>query len=281
MVGAAAGTDAALAAVLGRPVWDMKIEVPLTYLMGKRILVTGAAGSIGQVLAPLLQKNGCDVLSTDVEDLDVTEDWKVKAVCSLFRPEVVFHLAGAKHAPLGEEDPWTAMQINTVGTQNILDSVNKESTRVVTASTCKACNPETAYGASKLLAERMTLNEGHSVARFYNVVETQGNVFEIWRNLPSDEPVPWTDCSRFFISLSEATATILWAAVLPSARYTVTPGLARRMQTVVKELYPNRDLMQIQRRRGDRQTEPLCGSHELLIPVDECHTLREIISPHD
>jgi FlaA1/EpsC-like NDP-sugar epimerase len=269
--------------ILGRPAHDMQIDVPLTHLIGKRVLVTGAAGSIGQALVPLLRD--CTVWATDLNELDVTAGGDMLLAFDSFRPDVVFHLAGAKHAPAGEEDPWSAMLVNAIGTRHVLAAAGAidagDCVRVVTASTCKACNPETAYGASKLIAERMTLNAGHSVARFYNVVETQGNVFDIWWQIPDDQPIPWTDCYRYFITLREAVGLILWSAILPPARYTVEPGTQRWMGDVAADAYPHRLLEQVPARRGDRQTEPMRGSHEHMVPVRTISPLWRVVSPHD
>lgn len=258
----------------------MQIDAPLAQLVGKRVLVTGAAGSIGSSLAGFLSRD-TTLWATDIEELDVTEGGKVLLAFDSFRPEVVFHLAGAKHAPAGEEDPWNAMRINAVGTQNILAAAAACDAQVFTASTCKACNPETAYGASKLIAERMTLNSRQTVARFYNVIETQGNVFDIWHQIPRENAIPWTQCERFFITLREAVGLILWSAVLPPARYTVEPGEKRRMGDVAAAAYPNRLLKQIPPRRGDRYMEPKCGSSELLLPVREIAPLKKVVSIHD
>lgn len=270
-----------LGAILGRPPYDMQIDVPLAQLVGKRVLITGAAGSIGSSLAGFLSRD-TTLWATDIEELDVTAGGDVLLAFDSFRPEIVFHLAGAKHAPAGEEDPWHVLQVNAVGTQNILAAAEATgAARVITASTCKACNPETAYGASKLIAERMTLNAGHSVARFYNVVETQGNVFDIWHQIPSGKPIPWTDCERYFITLREAVGTILWSAILPPARYTVEPGQQRHMGDVAAEAYPNRLHEEIPPRRGDRYREPMRGTSETMFPVPEIVPLQKVVSVHD
>lgn len=269
-----------LEAILGRPVHEMRIDVPLARLAGRRVLVTGAAGSIGASLTGLLED--CEVLATDIDELDVIDTTEVVYACDRFRPEIVFHLAGAKHAPAGEEDPWSATLVNTLGAKNILDEAARDSCeRVVVASTCKACNPETAYGASKLLAERMTLNAGHSVARLYNVVETQGNVFAIWRQIPAEQSIPWTECERYFITLAEAVGLILWSAILPAARYIVDPIAPREMGDVAAAAHPGRDLELVAPRRGDRYKEPLRGSHETMAPTVEHEAIWRVVSPHD
>lgn len=248
-----------------------------------KVLITGASGSVGKALQEALS-GSCFVVPTDEDTMDVTDFAEVSCVVDEVEPSVIFHLAGAKHAPAGEEDPWYALQVNAVGTRNVLTAAEAvpDGCRVVLASTCKACNPETAYGASKLLAERMTLNAGQSVARFFNVVETQGNVFDIWARTPPDGPILWTDCWRYFVSIREAIGLLVWAAVLPPARYALDPGDPRWMGDVARESYPGRNFLQMPVRRGDRLREPLKGAHEHGAPADGAPAaVRRVVSPHD
>ena len=217
-------TAAELELALGRAPRPMDITVPLEQLGRERVLVTGAAGSIGAEVTRIMAAAGTTFLATDIEELDVQSWSVVHRVLGTFRPTIIMHLAGAKHAPEGEVDPLSVLAVNAVGTANMIASARAFGARVVTASTCKACDPETAYGASKLLAERLTLAAGGNVARFYNVAETAGNVFELWAELPESAPVPVTACTRFFISLAEATALdVLGGGLGPWALHDPTP----------------------------------------------------------
>lgn len=257
-----------------------RAEQPLIFGAGKlgRVLITGAKGSVGQALMKqLLADRHTNVVTTDLRDLDVTNEAQVERHLKMWKPEVIFHLAGAKHAPNGEDDPLGVTMVNTIGTANVLRHA-PEGSRVVVASTCKACNPETAYGASKLIAERMTLNAGHSVARFYNVVESADNVFAGWHSLDAEAPIPWTACTRFFISMSEAVSLLLRVATTTPGRYTLDPGLSRSMHTVARVLYPERELVEAVARRGDRLQEPLRAEHELIM---QDNRLWRVSSPHD
>jgi FlaA1/EpsC-like NDP-sugar epimerase len=248
-------------------------------------LITGAHGSLGTELQKRLAYrswggwNAAIVTTTDIDTMDV-RDWdSVARVVRNVDPDVIFHLAGAKHAPLGEVDPFGVAETNISGTEHMIDAAESCGARVVLASTCKACDPETAYGATKLIAERMVLNACGSVARFYNVPETCGNVFELWRNLPEDEPLPVTPCSRYFISAEQAIDLLLWCAVLPSGRYCADPGRAKRMSQVAAELYPGRPQRRIPPRRGDRLREPRFAAGEVSVPVSV--GLEAVFSPHD
>lgn len=268
--------------ILGRPERSLSLDEPLAKLAGKRILITGAEGSIGSAVAQILG-DVADVIATDKHSgnpaVDVRVESDVTSVLRETRPEIIFHLAAAKSAPDGERDPMSALEVNVLGTRNVLAHA-PEGSHVVTASTCKACEPETAYGASKLVAERVTLNAGGSVARFYNVVESSGNVFEIWSELDPSEPIEVTSCRRYFISLAEAVSLVMWTAILPPARYGFDPGKPREMYDVAADLYPGRLLRSVPPRRGDRIAEPLAARHEQ-VEQDARASLLRIVGAHD
>lgn len=266
--------------LFGRPLPDTRVGDALDLLdPDARILITGARGSIGSLLTPLLDR--FDVTATDIEDLDVCDAEQVRDAVDAVDPTIVFHLAADKHAPNGELSPYRTADIAINGTVNLLDAA-RDATIVLT-STCKACHPETAYGASKLIAERMVLNAGGSVARFYNVVETCGNVFRLWESLPADEPIPVTPCYRYFMSADEAVALTVWAAVMTAGRYTIEPGRPLPMSAVASHLYPGRKQELVPPRRGDRLNEPLRAPHERLavLPSAWPAWVRRIESPHD
>jgi FlaA1/EpsC-like NDP-sugar epimerase len=258
---------------LGRPEQPLSTDAARLALAKERILITGAYGSIGSAL-------GLDTLAyaTDLHDLNVERDDGVKPILD-YRPSLILHLAGVKYAPLGEEDPADCIHVNALGTMRVVEVAQTVGARVVTASTCKAANPETCYGATKLLAERLTLNAGGTVVRFYNVIETAGNVFELWRNMTPDEPIRWTPCTRYFMSRAEAVSLLLNAAVLPSGRYAFDARPARQMVHVARDLYPERERLQIAARRGDRLIEPFRGERENVTRLG--HRLLRIRNPHD
>jgi FlaA1/EpsC-like NDP-sugar epimerase len=278
------GSDDAnrLERILGRPERPLPLDEPLARLAGKRVLITGAEGSIGSAVAEIIGE-AAEVIATDKHSgnpaVDVRVESDVAAAFKEARPEVIFHLAAAKSAPDGERDPMSALEVNVLGTRNVLAHA-PEGCHVITASTCKACEPETAYGASKLVAERVTLNAGGSVARFYNVVESSGNVFEIWEQLDPNEPIAVTPCRRYFISLAEAVSLVVWTAILPPARYGFDPGKPREMHDVAADLYPGRTLHSVPPRRGDRIVEPLAARHEQ-VEQDARPSLLRIVGAHD
>lgn len=258
-------------AVLGRA--ERPAEIP--DLDGARILITGGEGSLGQALARQLDVLDVAHKVTDEATFDVLSP--NRNVVRFFKPTHLVHLAADKHAPGGELDPLATARLNIGGTANVLSVARQVGARAVVASTCKACDPETAYGASKLIAERLARNAGETVVRYFNVPETRGNVFELWAN--TSGPLPVTDCWRYFISLGEAVALTLNVLTRPPGRYTIDPGPARWMPSVADDLYPGRDQHLIPPRRGDRVAEPLCASNETLeyVTLD----LMRIVGAHD
>ena len=277
--------------VQGTPNWVRKVlarpesNIPIPVNLG-RVLVTGAAGSIGTYCRDTLLEHAEDVLVTDIVNdpdyikLDVRDPVAVKTVFKAHKPEVVLHLAGAKHAPEGEADPFAAMIVNTLGTKYVLDAGRETGAKIVVASTCKACDPETAYGASKLIAERMALNEGQVVVRFYNVVETALNVFSFWqKSLQAGEAVPVTPCVRYFMSAREAVGLTLWATQAKTGRYTLDSVRPVTMNAVARELYPRARRVEIPPRRGDRLKEPRMAKSESAVNVTP--EIVCITSPHD
>lgn len=253
--------------ILGRNQHSNLLELNSHHLNYKKILITGSEGSLGKELYKRIYNNfEGEILLTDieggVEHLDVTRENQVNKILKQFNPDLIFHLAGAKHAPIGEIKTEETFQINTIGTLNIVNNLSPDS-RLILASTCKAANPEVVYGASKLIAERIVLNNGGSVARFFNVIETAGNVFEIWSNLGVDKPIEVASlCERHFISLGEAIGLLIYSAYSMPGRFLVNSSALIKMTDVADRLYPKREKVIISPRRGDRISEKFLASSE-------------------
>src|SRR4029077_20112 len=98
----------------------MDLPRPLSLLAGERVLVTGGAGSIGTEVVRVLTDAGGSPRATDVDEVGVRVKSLVERAFGLYRPTVVFHLAGAKHAPEGERDPQSVLEVNAVGTENVI-----------------------------------------------------------------------------------------------------------------------------------------------------------------
>ncbi len=238
-----------------------------------KILVTGANGSIGT----RLKKRMPNVIVTDIEELDITNEKNVKEFLNNLKPDVIINIAGAKHAPLGEVDIEETLRINTIGVLNLLK--NKGNSKLIQCSTCKSANPETVYGASKLISERLVLNNGGVVARFFNVVETSGNVFELWEKQGVIKVA--SDCNRHFISLDESVGLLMKCIDLPSGRYLVNSPELRNMKDISEICYPNKNKNIIPPRRGDRITEVFLASNENIELYLENKSIIKVSCTHD
>lgn len=122
---------------------------------------------------------------------------------------------------------------------------------------------------------------GGSVVRFYNIPECAGeagNVFSLWESLPVSEPIPWTDCVRWFISAKQAVHTLVAAAAAGPGRFAPRPR-QWHMLDLAEHMYPGRELVEVPRRRGDRAVEPLHAACERIL--DRPDFMVRIVSPHD
>ena len=272
--------------ILNRKIHDQLLDKRyLPVDQTERILITGADGSIGHALTDRLKEyHNITVLTTDIVGdhtyLDVTDFQNTFSVVNKFKPTIIVNIAGAKHAPLGEREIWKTLSINTIGTMNLVDSA-PANCRLILTSTCKANNPEVVYGASKLIAEKMALSAGGSVARFFNVVETVGNVFEIWDEVPKNEPIKVaSDCERHFISLEESVGLILYTFNAKPGRYMVNSPQKLYMGDIAERLHPEREKIEMKPRTGDRLIELFKSTAESVEPCLENSVLK-VSSVHD
>lgn len=261
-------------AILGREEYDFHLffEAMAKYYEGRRILITGANGSLGNAFSNFVKKYDvkCDLILTDIDgegynQVDVTSQYFLTTAVMKTKPNFIFHFAADKHAPKGEDSPERAIEINLRGTENIISAARNFNSKIILASTCKANNPETVYGATKLIADRLISNSGHIVARYYNVVETSGNVFEIWKNTdPKDHYT--TPCQRYFITLNEALALTLFSGMQRIGRHTINPGEIQFMPDVYMRLYKAAPVI-MEKRRGDREIELRKSTSEEIVSV--------------
>ncbi len=212
-------------------------------LKDKVILVTGGTGSMGSeitryalkegakrvivfsrdeikhfLLRKRLQDERLEHVIGDVRDLRVIE-----GIFNRFPVDIVYHAAAMKHVVMCEEFPLQAVEANVLGTQNIVDlALRYRVARVITISTDKAAYPVNVMGASKFIAERMTLNankissggQAFSCVRYGNVAISRGSVIPIYiDNLLHRKPIQVTDyeVTRFIMGISEAIRLVVEA----------------------------------------------------------------------
>jgi FlaA1/EpsC-like NDP-sugar epimerase len=217
-------------------------------LQGKRVLVTGAGGSIGRELcrqiarwnatslillghgensifeALLELKQDYPALELIPVIADVRDTVRLDAIFSEHRPEVVFHAAAHKHVPLMQINVEEAVANNVLGTRNIVDVADRCGVeRLVLISTDKAVHPVNVYGATKRMAEMVVLDaalrtgKAFSVVRFGNVLGSRGSVVPLFkRMIANGGPVQIThpDMFRFFMTIPEAVHLVLQAAAM-------------------------------------------------------------------
>ncbi|MDA3941435.1 MAG: nucleoside-diphosphate sugar epimerase/dehydratase [Spirochaetia bacterium] len=233
--------------LLARKTVHIGLIESLEYLRGKRVLITGAGGSIGSELARQLLSGGADRLylfdhgennvyeierelrilqdggvgeaSTIVPIVGELQDRDfVKFIIKRLKADVIFHCAAYKHVPLIEENPVEAVKNNIFGTKNIVDAaIESDVSRFVFISTDKAVYPASIYGASKMVAEEIVLNTNSEstnfmVVRFGNVLGSRGSIVPLFtRQIMKGGPVSIThkEVKRFFMTIPEAASLVL------------------------------------------------------------------------
>ncbi len=241
-----------LAALIGRTAHKLDHDTVASVVTGKRVLITGAGGSIGAELARVAAAFGPEQLILmdrsenalfeidrqlgqrypglarravmhDVVDADATLRHLVQ-----LRPHVVFHAAAHKHVPLMEDHPAHAVTNNLLGTKAIADAaVAVGCERFVMISSDKAVNPTSVMGATKRLAEVYvrwlagqpgSRNTRLSMVRFGNVLGSACSVLTIWSAQMADaQPLTVTDprMTRYFMTIPEAAGLVIQSATMP------------------------------------------------------------------
>jgi FlaA1/EpsC-like NDP-sugar epimerase len=240
--------DPRISDLLGRRPIRTDVEAIAGHFAGKRILVTGAGGSIGSELCRQLHQFGpAELIMLDRDEsalhavqlalrgralldsdetvlADIRDPRRIREVFERFRPQIVFHAAALKHLPLLERYPGEAVLSNIMGTQTVLETAaacGAES--FVNISTDKAAAPVSVLGYSKRIAERLTAHmagqaEGNYLSvRFGNVLGSRGSVLgTLSAQVAAGGPVTVThpEVTRYFMTADEAVQLVLQAAVI-------------------------------------------------------------------
>ena len=232
--------------LLGRTPVATDLDGVRQSLEGRRVLVTGAGGSIGSeicrqvagfdpALLVLLDHDETHLYETASRVdgpcqqalIDINDRDALLSVFERYRPEFVFHAAAHKHVPVLEDHPVEAARTNVFGTLNVLDASSAVGvTRFLLISSDKAVLPSSVMGASKRVAERLLISrspEGgaYSAVRFGNVLGSRGSVIPTFaRQIEAGGPVTVTDprMTRFFMSVEEAVQLVLQASLLSEGR---------------------------------------------------------------
>ena len=240
--------DVEIEDLLGRESVQIRDKEVLRFIKGKKVLVTGAGGSIGSELCrQITSLNPSELILVDIYENNVYElqqelirkyenmDLKVliasvrdknrmEEIFINYQPEIVFHAAAHKHVPLMEDSPCEAIKNNVFGTLNVAElSAKHKVKRFVLISTDKAVNPTNIMGATKRCCEMIvqTLNKSSETefvaVRFGNVLGSNGSVVPLFKKqIEEGGPVKVThpEITRFFMTIPEAVSLVLEAGAI-------------------------------------------------------------------
>jgi dTDP-glucose 4,6-dehydratase len=234
--------------LVGRRPIDTQVEEITSYLRGKKVLVTGAGGSIGSELCRQISRFGPSKLIMldrdetglqlaqlgvsghgllDTKDIMLADIREPDVLMKLFKrekPEVVFHAAALKHLPVLEQFPDEAWKTNVIGTQHVLEASHAVGVKTfINISTDKAADPTSILGKSKKIAEGLTAwfaqktGDKYLSVRFGNVLGSRGSLLPTFTSLiESGGPLTVThpDVTRFFMTIPEACQLVLQAGAI-------------------------------------------------------------------
>lgn len=301
-VGVADLRDLDITDLLGRRPVEIDMSVIAEYLAGRRVLITGAGGSIGSELCRQIHRYGPAELlmldrdesalhgaqlsiygsalldSPDIILADIRDAAALTEIFRQHRPEVVFHAAALKHLPLLEQYPDEAWKTNIIGTQNVLDAARMVGVeKFVNISTDKAANPISVLGRSKrvgekLVADMATRGSGTYLSvRFGNVLGSRGSVLTTFaEQLSKGSPITVThpDVTRFFMTIPEAVQLVIYAAAIgdPGEALVLDMGEPVRIADVARQLMDiagrEVDIIYTGLRGGEKLHEELFGDGE-------------------
>ena len=267
---------------------------------GKKILITGGTGSLGNALTSRLLNYDVDTIRifSRNENKQITMESKfnddrlrfllgdVRDYARLVRAmediDIVFHAAALKHVPVIEYNPFEAIKTNVIGSQNVIDACLKENVeKAVAIGTDKAVSPLNTYGATKLLMEKLFVTasnylkkERHQTKffalRYGNVLGSSGSVIpKFVKQIKNKEKITITDpnMTRFSISMDEALDFILNATEIAKGSEIFIPKLRaytiKDIKDVLFELLQKIDEENIGIREGEKLNEILINSDEI------------------
>jgi FlaA1/EpsC-like NDP-sugar epimerase len=287
----------------------------------KKILVTGAGGSIGSELTRqiakyspqklfLLDRDESALLSTQLSlnssgDLmdsniilaDIRDAKRIDEIICESKPDIVFHAAALKHLTLLERYPEEAFKTNITGTSNLLAAALKSNVKnFINISTDKAADPSSILGKSKLITEQLTAgvpreeNRSFVSVRFGNVLGSRGSVIDTFRHqIKSGGPVTVTSDSvtRFFMTIQESVHLVLQAAVIGEPGNTLILEMGAPVKIVdLANLMIQRSGKEVQivytgLRPGEKLNEVLISSSEIVIPTSHKSIMSTRVDPID
>lgn len=236
----------------------MSLNKSNNFFKNKKVLVVGAAGSIGSVLSEKLAKLSLKQLlildqdETGIFDLyeslqeisnvdyiiaNIRDKERVFEIFNQHKPDIVLHAAAYKHVSLMERYPTEAHKTNVNGMSNVANAaVANRTKKFIFISSDKAANPKSVMGKTKLMGENIckALNNETKfiIVRFGNVLGSRGSVVPIWRKqIAENKPITITDkkMKRYFMSIHEASDLILKAATIGKGGETIILDMGKQM----------------------------------------------------
>ena len=288
--------------LLGRRELNLDIDAVAHYVTGRRVLVTGAGGSIGSELCRQLHRYAPESLvmldrdesalhsvqlsiegralldSRELVVACIRDQDRMAEVFAEHRPEVVFHAAALKHLPLLEMHPEEGWKTNVVGTANVLDlSVEHGVDHFVNISTDKAAQPTSVLGRTKRVAEQLTAHadtqcDGAFISvRFGNVLGSRGSVLPLFREqVANGGPVTVTDpdVTRYFMTIPEACELVIQAGAIGSDGEVMVLDMGEQVRIVelaerlIAESGRNIEIVYTGLRPGEKLAEELVAPDE-------------------
>jgi O-antigen biosynthesis protein WbqV len=304
-----------LAELLGRSQRVVSTALARPLIEGRRVLITGAGGSIGTELAIRVAKlgpshltlvnhseialyhvaGGLSWVNPSAVLLDVRDEDHVLRVFEAERPDVVFHAAALKHVPLCEENPDAAVLTNVRGSRNVMRaSCAVGASTAVLISTDKAVGPTSVMGATKRVAERLFATQvpwppDCKIVRFGNVLGSSGSVLPAFKHQLATTgklTVTHPDVERYFMTVREAVGLTLAAATLPGRLFVLDMGepvriadLARRFAATQSDLSCEIEFTGL--RPGEKLMEELFYPSECPRPTEIEGVLEADVRPED
>ncbi|EUJ16885.1 polysaccharide biosynthesis protein [Listeria aquatica] len=262
--------------LVGREEFALDYKNVKENFQNKTILITGAGGSIGSEISKqvflcnpkrliLLGHGEGSIYKIDMDlravqeklnqsteiitiIADIRDEETINRVFEEQQPNIIYHAAAHKHVPLMESNIYEAFSNNVIGTHNVLQAAKiSKADQFIMISTDKAVNPSNNMGATKRLAEKLTLSMNDlgglccNVVRFGNVLGSRGSVFpKLWEQLHNYVPLTITDpnMKRYFMTIPEASKLVIEASLLekPNAIFVLDMGEQLCLSDMVDEL---------------------------------------------
>lgn len=274
----------------------------MIHFRGKRVVVTGAGGSIGSEICRRLVDEGVAELTlvglTENKLYDIHKELSnikgrpelVPVLGSvgntsivyeaLAGKDIVIHAGAHKHVPLCEQNPLEAIQNNVFGTEHLINAAIEEKvSQFLLVSTDKAVNPKSVMGATKRVCELLVTRAAHRCpdsdfvsVRFGNVLNSSGSVLPLWREqIAKGGPITLTDrrCTRYFMEIPEAVELVLnvLAMGFQSGTFVFDMGEPRSMYEMAQQLIVSTglpcEIREIGLRPGEKLTEELYEGSKL------------------